>query len=67
VWLLAGGATPQATDVLFTVTHQGTATVAVPGGLHRVRELLVTSEPRGGSVQPSRRPALAVVLPTGSG
>jgi hypothetical protein len=67
VWLLAGGAPPRATDVLFTVTRRGTATVAVPASLRNVRQLLVTSEPRGGSVRPSRRPALAVVLPTGSG
>jgi anti-sigma-K factor RskA len=67
VWLLTGSASPRATDVLFTVTRRGTATVAVPGSLQNVRELLVTAEPRGGSVRPSRRPALAVVLPAASG
>jgi hypothetical protein len=68
VWLLAGGGTkPRATDVLFTVSRRGTASVAVPGRLRGVREVLVTSEPRGGSILPSTRPALAVVLAATAG
>jgi hypothetical protein len=63
VWLLPASGQPRPTDVLFSVTRRGTASVAVPGGVRGVRELLVTSEPRGGSARPSTVPALRVVLP----
>jgi hypothetical protein len=63
LWFLHGTEPPRPTDVLFTVSRAGTATVAVPGDLRGVRELLVTSEPRGGSARPSGPPALSVALP----
>jgi len=45
---------PQPTDALFTVTAGGDASVGVPGSATGVREVLVTSEPLGGSRVPTR-------------
>lgn len=50
---------PQPTDALFTVAADGAASVGVPGGVSGVREVLVTSEPLGGSRVPTL-PALIV-------
>jgi hypothetical protein len=52
VWIKRAGA-PLPTDALFTVAADGAATVGVPGGVSGVREVLVTSEPRGGSRAPT--------------
>jgi anti-sigma-K factor RskA len=60
VWLKrspSGRAIP--TDALFTVNAAGAASVGVPGGVSGVREILVTSEPLGGSRVPTP-PALIV-------
>lgn len=62
VWLQRSSGPPRATDALFTVTSAGRASVAVPGSLSGVREILVTSEPRGGSDRPTSKPVLRVVL-----
>lgn len=62
VWLQRDGMAPQATDALFTTNKQGQAEVAVPGSLDGVRRVLVTSEPRHGSVVPTRQPVLVVTL-----
>jgi Anti-sigma-K factor rskA len=62
VWLKRGGGRPQPTDALFGVTRQGSATASVPGSLHGVGEVLVTSEPRGGSLQPTSQPVIVVTL-----
>jgi Anti-sigma-K factor rskA/Putative zinc-finger len=48
-----------ATDALFTVNAAGAASVGVPGGVSGVREIMVTSEPLGGSRVPTL-PALIV-------
>ena len=61
VWLERAGV-PQPTDALFAVTASGSATVAVPGSLAGVREVLVTSEPSGGSAHPTRAPAVVARL-----
>jgi anti-sigma-K factor RskA len=50
---------PLPTDVLFSVSAAGRASVGVPGGVGGVREVLVTSEPLGGSRVPTL-PALIV-------
>jgi hypothetical protein len=65
VWLMnAGQAKPQPTDALFNVTNAGTATVDVPrGATSGVREVLVTSEPLGGSQTPTGAPLLRVKPP----
>ncbi len=57
VWRKGAGA-PQPTDALFTVSSGGSATVSVPGGVAGVREVLVTSEPEGGSKVPTRAPVI---------
>ncbi len=57
VWVKrAGGALP--TDALFTVSSGGAATVAVPGGVDGVKEVMVTSEPKGGSRAPTTLPLI---------
>ncbi len=50
---------PLPTDALFTVSAAGAASVGVPGGVSGVREVMVTSEPLGGSRVPTL-PALIV-------
>ncbi len=62
VWLNRGSTSPQPTDALFGVTGSGSGSVNVPGNLHGVREVLVTSEPLGGSSHPTSSPVLRVVL-----
>jgi len=57
VWLKGAGA-PRPTNVLFTVSSRGEATVGVPGSLASVKDVLVTSEPRGGSQVPTREPVI---------
>jgi len=60
VWLkrsASGRALP--TDALFTVDAAGAASVGVPGSVSGVREVMVTSEPLGGSRVPTL-PALIV-------
>ncbi len=57
VWVKRTGA-PQPTDALFTVSRAGSATVGVPGSVTGVKEILVTSEPRGGSPAPTRTPVI---------
>jgi len=53
VWLNRSTEAPQPTDALFTVTRGGRASVNVPGGVRGVREVMVTSEPLGGSASPT--------------
>jgi anti-sigma-K factor RskA len=61
VWLQGSGP-PRPTDALFTVTSAGDASVGIPGGVSGVREILVTSEPRGGSRVPTRPPVIIAHL-----
>ncbi|HTA11940.1 MAG TPA: anti-sigma factor [Solirubrobacteraceae bacterium] len=61
VWRERSG-TPQPTDALFSVTTGGNATVSVPGGVSGVHEVLVTSEPQGGSRVPTRSPVIVARL-----
>jgi anti-sigma-K factor RskA len=61
VWLRSGKGAPRPTDALFEV-RGGKAEVAVPGDLSEVDEVLVTHEPRGGSAEPTRAPAIIVQL-----
>jgi anti-sigma-K factor RskA len=63
VWLNRAGS-PQPTDALFGVTSTGKGSVSVPDSLHGVKEVLVTSEPVGGSLLPTSTPLIRVVLPT---
>ncbi len=60
VWLKRSpSGDPQPTDALFTVAADGAASVGVPGSVDGVREIMVTSEPLGGSRVPTL-PALIV-------
>jgi hypothetical protein len=58
VWLEHGTAAPQPTDALFSVTRAGSGAVGVPGDLHGVSKVLVTDEPLGGSLKPTRTPVI---------
>lgn len=58
VWLEHGAAAPQPTDALFSVTKSGSGSVGVPGNLHGVSKVLVTDEPLGGSLKPTRNPVI---------
>ena len=62
VWLKRGNAAPEPTDAMFTVTRDGDGSVAVPGRLKGVDQVLVTHEPRGGSTSPTSAPKMRVVL-----
>jgi hypothetical protein len=58
VWLKAGANPPEPTDALFSVTGQGDGTVGVPGDLKGVSKVMVTEEPAGGSLKPTRNPVI---------
>lgn len=58
VWLERGTQAPEPTDVLFSVTHSGAGSVGVPGNLSGVSKVLVTDEPLGGSLKPTRTPII---------
>jgi anti-sigma-K factor RskA len=62
VWLVHGKKAPEPTNALFSVTSGGSGEVDVPNSLHGVKEVLVTSEPAGGSQHPTRPPVIAVPL-----
>ncbi len=58
VWLKVGSRPPEPTDALFSVTDQGNGTVGVPGDLQGVSKVMVTEEPAGGSLAPTRSPVI---------
>jgi Anti-sigma-K factor rskA/Putative zinc-finger len=58
VWLQRGSGPPQPTDALFSVTGRGDGTVNVPGNLKDVSKVMVTEEPAGGSLEPTRSPVI---------
>jgi hypothetical protein len=58
VWLEHGAAAPLPTDALFSVTKAGSGSVSVPGDLQGVSKVLVTDEPLGGSLKPTRTPVI---------
>jgi anti-sigma-K factor RskA len=58
VWLKDGSQPPEPTDALFSVTGQGNGTVGVPGDLKGVSKVMVTEEPAGGSLEPTRSPVI---------
>ncbi|HEY2767561.1 MAG TPA: anti-sigma factor [Solirubrobacteraceae bacterium] len=62
VWLERGAQEPDPTDVLFSVTHNGRATAAVPGSLQGISHVLVTDEPLGGSPKPTRKPIIVATV-----
>ena len=58
VWLKRPGQAPEPTSALFTPSRDGTATATVPGRMDGVAQVLVTDEPDGGSLTPTRDPLL---------
>ena len=59
VWLVRSGErSPEPTNALFTVRSDGTASVDVPGNLHEVDKVLVSSEPPGGSETHTTQPVI---------
>jgi anti-sigma factor RsiW len=62
VWLKRGDAPPTPTSTLFSVTSGGSGAVGVPGSLRGVSEVLVTPEPAGGSLVPTRPPVIVAQL-----
>jgi len=63
VWTLRKGEqNPQPTNVLWTPLADGSATVSVPGSLDGVGNVLVSTEPRGGSAAPTTMPVVNASL-----
>jgi len=61
VWIVRDK-TPRPTDALFGISSSGSSAVDIPGNLNGVKQVLVTSEPLGGSPAPTREPVIAVTL-----
>jgi anti-sigma-K factor RskA len=62
VWLSRGAGNAQPTSALFDVTATGSGATDVPSSLHGIREVMVTSEPQGGSSRPTREPLIRIAL-----
>jgi anti-sigma-K factor RskA len=62
VWLERGQSAPAPTNTLFSVSRAGSGDVGVGGSLNGVSEVLVTSEPAGGSRVPTRPPLIVARL-----
>jgi Anti-sigma-K factor rskA len=63
VWLLRqGSAAPTPTDALFSVNTKGDGLIGIPGDLHGVVKVLVTDEPLGGSLVPTRNPIIVATV-----
>lgn len=62
VWLQQANGSLSPTNALFSVTSAGTGDVGVPGNLSRVRQVLVTQEPAGGSRAPTSAPVIVARL-----
>jgi Anti-sigma-K factor rskA len=64
IWLLGDDGELRPLDDEFTVTRAGRASVALPGDLRRVRELILTRERIGGSERPAGPPLLEILNPS---
>ena len=62
LWIEHGDRAPSPTETLFSVTASGAADVGVPGSLGGVSEIMVTAEPAGGSLVPTRAPVIVARL-----
>jgi hypothetical protein len=58
VWFARGAQPPEPTDARFSVTSHGNSSVGIPGNLNGVSKVLVTAEPLGGSLKPTRAPVI---------
>ena len=61
VWINREGPAEPA-DALFTVGAAGRAKVALPRSVAGVRQIMVTSEPSGGSPAPTGKPVIVASL-----
>jgi len=61
LWLVPRGRAPMP-STLFAVTSNDGADLGVPVGLHGIGRLLVTVEPRGGTLRPTTRPVIVARL-----
>ena len=62
LWIKRGNRAPSPTKALFSVTESGAADVGVPGGIGGVSAIMVTPEPAGGSLVPTRAPVIVARL-----
>ena len=62
VWMQREDGTIEPTSALFTPRADGTATASVTGDLDGVENVLVNTEPPGGSPQPTSAPVLTAAL-----
>jgi anti-sigma factor RsiW len=62
IWLRPKGTALLKPSTLFVVRPDGRGAAAVPGGVEEAGELLVTMEPRGGSLRPRGKPVLRATL-----
>jgi anti-sigma-K factor RskA len=62
VWLSRTGTDAKPTNALFSVTDNGSGSVDVPNSLKGIKQVMVTSEPAGGSLHPTMKPLIRVVL-----
>ncbi len=62
VWLKAAHQNPVPASVLFGVSQTGDADVGLPRSLRGVSQVLVTSEPDGGTAIPTSRPVIVAQL-----
>jgi anti-sigma-K factor RskA len=62
VWLQRPGQPPSPTRTLFGVTANGRSDIGLPGSLHGIDTILVTSEPAGGSQTPTRPPVIVTPI-----
>jgi anti-sigma-K factor RskA len=62
VWLSRGKGNAEPTNALFSVSATGDGETDVPSNLHGIREVMVTSEPAGGSLHPTRQPVIQIPL-----
>ncbi len=62
VWVQRAGGKPIPAGALFSVTAKGAGDVAVPGRVRGIKQVMVTSEPAGGSPVPTHAPVIRAVL-----
>ena len=62
VWLQRDGGRPRPTDALFMVNRSGSGHVEVPGSVAGIDTIMVTSEPSGGSLQPTSKPVITAAV-----
>lgn len=62
VWLQRPGGPASPTRALFSVNSAGQGDVDVPGSMRGIAHVMVTSEPAGGSLHPTRAPVINASL-----